>query len=54
MAIEIVHYMNIKTKGNVGCVTLKLEIDKSYDQMNWYYPREVMDKIGLYQQWWNG
>jgi len=34
VAIEIVHYMKIKTKCNVGCVTLKFEIDKSYDQMN--------------------
>jgi hypothetical protein len=34
VAIEVVHYMRTKTRGKAGCVTLKLDISKTYDRMS--------------------
>jgi len=48
-AIEIIHYMKIKVKGNVGEVALKLDISKAYDRIEWNYLREVMEKMGFSQ-----
>jgi len=44
VAIEIVHYMMTKSKGREGSVTLKLDISKSYDPIDWDYLKEVMKK----------
>jgi len=50
-AIEIIHHMKSKVKGNVGEVALKLDISKAYDRIEWNYLREVMEKMGFSQQW---
>jgi len=40
-----------KTKGNEGCVVLKLDISKVYDCMDWDHMREVMVKMGFNDKW---
>ena len=50
-AIEIIHHMKTKVKGNMGEVALKLDISKAYDKIEWNYLREVMEKMGFSQQW---
>jgi len=37
VAIEVVHFMKTKTRGNDRCVALKLDISKAYDHMDWDY-----------------
>lgn len=37
VAIEVVHFMKTKTRGNDSYVALKLDISKAYDRMDWDY-----------------
>lgn len=50
-AIEIVHYMQCKTKGKEGDVALKLDISKAYDRIDWDYLRSIMGKMGFCSKW---
>jgi hypothetical protein len=50
-AIEVIHFMQTKTRGNDRYVALKLDISKAYDMMDWYYLREVMFKMGFNSKW---
>ena len=45
VAIEVIHFMKTKTRGNEGCVTLKFDISKTYDHMNLDYLKGVMDTL---------
>jgi hypothetical protein len=47
VAIEVIHFMKTKTKGNDGYVALKLDIIKVYDIMYYDYSRDVMIKMGF-------
>jgi hypothetical protein len=51
VAIEVVHYMKLKTGGKKGNVALKLDISKAYDRIDWLYLKEVMVKMGFCEQW---
>lgn len=42
IATEIVHYMCCKTRGKLGDVTLKIDISKAYDRVDWRYLELVM------------
>jgi len=50
-AIEIVHYMKTKSKGNKYDAALKLDISKAYDRIDWDYLRDIMIKMGFSAQW---
>ena len=50
-AIEIVHYMKTKSKGNKYDATLKLDISKAYDRIDWDYLQDIMIKMGFSSQW---
>lgn len=43
--------MQTKTRGNDRYVSLKLDINKSYDRMDWDNLREVMIKMGFDNRW---
>jgi len=51
VAIEVIHFMKTKTRGNDGCVTLKLDISNAYDRMDWDYLKNVMVKMGFSAKW---
>jgi len=51
VAIEVLHFMKTKTRGNDGYVALKLDISKAYDRMDWDYLRQVMVKMGFDPKW---
>lgn len=51
VAIEVLHSMKLRARGNDGNVALKLDISKAYDRMDWDYLREVMVKMGFENQW---
>ena len=50
-AIEVIHFMQTKTRGNDRYVALKLDISKAYDRMDRDYLREVMFKMGFNSKW---
>jgi len=37
VAIEVLHFMKAKTRGEDMYVALKLDISKAYDRMDWTY-----------------
>ena len=46
-AIEIIHYMKSKVKGNKVDVAFKLDTSKAYNMIDWSYLRGVMTKMGF-------
>jgi len=56
VAIEVLHFMKAKTRGEDRYVALKLGISKAYDRMDWNYLRVVLNKIGFHSRWtqWMG
>ncbi|MCI56439.1 RNA-directed DNA polymerase (Reverse transcriptase), partial [Trifolium medium] len=50
-AIELVHYMKSKTRGQVGEVALKLYISKAYDRIDWDYLMDVLSAMGFSHKW---
>jgi len=51
VAIEVLHFMKAKTRGEDRYVALKLDISKAYDHMDWNYLRAVMNKMGFHNRW---
>jgi len=51
VAIEVIHFMKTKTRGDDMYVALKLDICKAYDRMDWDYLRAVMVKMGFNAKW---
>ena len=51
VAIEVLHFMQTKTRGEDRYVALKLDISKAYDRMDWEYLRAVMSKMGFHDRW---
>ena len=51
VAIEVLHFMQTKTRGEDRYVALKLDISKAYDRMDWEYLRAVMPKMGFHDRW---
>jgi len=48
VAIEVLHFMKAKTRGDDRYVALKLDISKAYDRMDWNYMRAVLHKMGFH------
>ena len=51
VALEVIHFMKTKTRGDDRYIALKLDISKAYDCMDWDYLRVVMVKMG-FNAWW--
>lgn len=47
IALEIIHHMRWKTKKKTWKVTLKIDISKSFDKVDWKYLFLLMGKMGL-------
>lgn len=46
-AYETLHTMKIKLHGNKGYMTIKLDMSKAYDRIEWRFLKEAMLKIGF-------
>jgi len=51
VAIEVLHFMKAKTRGEDRYVALKLDICKAYDRMDWNYVMTVLHKLGFHDRW---
>ena len=51
IAIEVVHHMKVSKKVREKNVALKLDINKAYDGIDWFYLKEAMIQMGFDRQW---
>jgi hypothetical protein len=51
VAFEALHTMDVKLKGRKGYMTLKLDISKAYDRVEWDYLEAIMLKLGFDERW---
>lgn len=43
--------MRCKTKGRIGEMALKIDINKDFDKVHWNYLFKVMAQMGFHQKW---
>ena len=53
MAFETLHSLQNYKGGNYGYMALKLDISKAYDQVEWYYLKGIIRKMGFRERWIN-
>ena len=51
VAFEIIHHINQKRMGKVGEMTVKLDMSKAYDWVEWGCLEKIMLKMGFYVKW---
>ena len=53
LAFETLHYMRNHSLGETGYMTLKLDMSKTYDRVEWLYMEKLMKKMGFGDTWVN-
>ena len=51
VAFETMHHININRGGNIGEMTLKLDMSKAYDIVKWICLDKIMEKLGFNSRW---
>ena len=51
LAYEVNHYMQNKRSGAVGYATLKLDMSKAYDRVEWQLLEKMMRRMGFDERW---
>ncbi|XP_074336668.1 uncharacterized protein LOC141673834 [Apium graveolens] len=51
VAFELIHHMKGDKRSSEGEVTLKLDISKAYDRVNWDYLKNRMQALGFSSKW---
>ena len=51
VAFELMHYLNHKTKGKDCFMSVKLDISKAFDRVEWGFVREVRERLGFDGKW---
>ena len=51
MAYETLHTMHSCKKGKKGSMTLKFDISKAYDRVEWQFLQGIMHKLGFLNVW---
>ena len=51
VAYEVLHTMHYRNKGKIGSLSLKLDIHKVYNRVEWVFLRSIMIKLGLSDIW---
>ena len=52
IAFEIMHYLKRKRRGNKGEVTIKIDMNKAYDRIEWYFLRSIIAHMGFDKKKW--
>ncbi|CAH9109352.1 unnamed protein product [Cuscuta europaea] len=53
LAFESQHYLKRKTRGKMGFVSLKLDMSKAYDRVEWTFLEGMMRHLGFAEMWIN-
>ena len=51
MAFEFMHYLNHKDDGKENYMSIKLDMSKAFDRVEWNFIKEVMEKMGFAKKW---
>ena len=51
VALELMHYLEHKKEGKDGFATIKLDMSKAYDRLEWGFIKLVMIKMGFHEKW---
>ena len=51
MAFELMYYLNHKTEGKDGFMSIKLNMSKAFDRVEWGFIKRVMEKLGFHNNW---
>ena len=51
VAYETLHTLHGRKKGKKGSMSLKLDISKAYDRVEWNFLQGIMEKLGFPETW---
>jgi hypothetical protein len=51
VAFETLHSMHKRSGGRVGSITIKLDMSKAYDWVEWHFLWQIMEKLGFHGSW---
>ena len=51
VAFETLHHLKNKRKGKTGFMTLKLDMSKAYDRVEWDFLDKLMERLGFDGKW---
>lgn len=51
LSSEVFHFMNHNKAKKRGYMTLKLDMSKAYDRIEWDFLQTIMEKLGFSQRW---
>ncbi|KAL5571127.1 hypothetical protein UlMin_020724 [Ulmus minor] len=51
LGFEVMHWIRQHRGGKTGYATLKLDMSKAYDRVEWIFLKEMMIKLGFSLQW---
>ena len=51
ISYEVLHYLHRKTQGKIGYATMKVDVVKVYDRVEWKFLENVMLKMGFALDW---
>lgn len=51
LALEAIHHMKCKKKGNIGEMALKVDFSRAFDIVDWSYLLRLMEKMGFHKKW---
>lgn len=51
LALEVIHHMRSKSMGKIGEISLKVDISKVFDIVDWNYLLNLSRKMDFHEKW---